>query len=299
MPLRLATRRLASAAAQRAKYPGLRAEGLRALANVQGPVLTIDLLRGVPNDQPWNERYDVHLRHCSTRIATLRPHAAGVLLGDPTEHSFDRIIIAEHISGEAACDTLTAVDQLVGPRVADSGSLTLWARRSERFGGVGAFTGESLPVPRALQRPWSDCPFAREGSAWAPAQPAAWQQLETVPAAHMYAFNLIRTPDRAAYRHYASHFSDLPPRYGMQFVEIGALDALDSIVVSDEGLPADRLQRASFDLLALAYFPTTRCFVDAWSDPELVRDAFPLRDALYRGGFAHLWLRCAMEHYGM
>lgn len=117
-----------------------------------------------------------------------------------------------------------------------------------------------------------------------------------MPGAHMYAFNLIRTPDRAAYRHYASHFSKLPARYGMQFVEIGALDAADAIVACDDGLPTEELQQlASFDLLALAYFPTTRCFVDAWSDPELVSDAFPLRRAMYRSGFAHLWLRCHNE----
>lgn len=177
-------RRLTVAAAQRVCY---RAEGARALAAEPGPVLTVDLLRSAPADlEPggaerattWANRYDTHLHQCSTRIATLRPstNAASVLLGDPVKHTYDRIIVAEHPNGEAACNTLFA-DQLIGPKVVGAGSLTLWARRAERFGGVGAFTGETAPLLRAERRSWSDCPFAQEASPWQAAQPDAWQQV--------------------------------------------------------------------------------------------------------------------------
>ena len=31
--------------------------------------------------------------------------------------------------------------------------------------------------------------------------------------------------------------------------------------------------------MVLAHFPSSKHFFDAWSDPELVRDAYPLRQA--------------------
>ena len=44
--------------------------------------------------------------------------------------------------------------------------------------------------------------------------------------------------------------------------------------------------------MVLAHFPSSKHFFDAWSDPELVRDAYPLRQAMLQGGFQHVWLRC-------
>ena len=44
--------------------------------------------------------------------------------------------------------------------------------------------------------------------------------------------------------------------------------------------------------MVLAHFPSSKHFFDAWSDPELVRDAYPLRQAMLQSGFQHVWLRC-------
>ena len=70
----------------------------------------------------------------------------------------------------------------------------------------------------------------------------------------------------------------------MRFIEVGALDPL---------LPDP--EAGGFDLMALVYFPSSRAFLDAWSDPELVDAAYPLREALLEDGFEHLWIRCEAE----
>ena len=54
----------------------------------------------------------------------------------------------------------------------------------------------------------------------------------------------------------------------------------------------DSPRAAVFDLMVLAHFPSSKHFFDAWSDPELVRDAYPLRQAMLQSGFQHVWLRC-------
>ena len=78
----------------------------------------------------------------------------------------------------------------------------------------------------------------------------------------------------------------------MRFVEVATLST-ESILACDADASEEELAaRCSFDLMALVYFPSSRAFVDAWSDPELVRGAYPLREALLADGFQHVWLRC-------
>ena len=48
-------------------------------------------------------------------------------------------------------------------------------------------------------------------------------------------------------------------------------------------------------LMALVYFPSSRCFAKAWSDPALVGGAYPLRAPLLAAGFEHIWLRCGRD----
>ena len=81
----------------------------------------------------------------------------------------------------------------------------------------------------------------------------------------------------------------------MRFIEAAALQSSGaSVVACDAGLSAEAIElAASFDLMALVYFPSTRCFVNTWSDPAtVVREGFPMRAPMRDGGFRHVWLRC-------
>ena len=112
----------------------------------------------------------------------------------------------------------------------------------------------------------------------------------------MYAFNLLRVPDAQAYAAYSSHFKTLPAVYGMKFVEVVSLDPDPAVSVLLGEPPA--AAGAGFDLMALVYFPSSRCFVKSWSDPAIVDEAYPLREGLYAGGFEHVWLRCERDGAG-
>jgi hypothetical protein len=59
------------------------------------------------------------------------------------------------------------------------------------------------------------------------------------------------------------------------------------------GAPPSRQPSGSFDLIALVYFPTSRCFAKSWSDDQLVEAAYPLRLKMLEDGFEHVWVRCA------
>lgn len=96
--------------------------------------------------------------------------------------------------------------------------------------------------------------------------------------AHRYAFNLIRMPDRAAYQEYSSHFAELPQRYGMKFVEVASLQADANLSVLLGAPPGQ--DGGSFDLMALVYFPSSGCFIKAWSDEVRAR----LRNLHLTGG---------------
>ena len=36
-------------------------------------------------------------------------------------------------------------------------------------------------------------------------------------------------------------------------------------------------------------------FRQAWSDPQLVQEAYPLREPMRAQGFRHVWLRCHLD----
>ena len=108
----------------------------------------------------------------------------------------------------------------------------------------------------------------------------------------MLAFNLIRIPDPPAYKAYSSHFAELPERYGMRFVAAGALSYGDSVLRGDCSLPANQALCAN-DLFALVHFPSPIAFLQAWSDPQLAEDAYPLRAPMIENGFRHIWIRTA------
>ena len=78
----------------------------------------------------------------------------------------------------------------------------------------------------------------------------------------------------------------------MRFVEAAHLDPNPQLYVLS-GCTASRL--GGFHLMALVYFPSSAAFTNAWSDPELVTNAFPLREPMIRAGFEHVWLRCEAE----
>ena len=284
-----------------------RQAAIDALATIQTPVLTIDCLH-LPQssanrssgsvDGTWHRRYDAYLRERSQRVATLVSRrftttddswtGHDVLLGDESQQ-FDVILISEHSSGAAASKTITRAEMNVGLRSVGTGSLTLAGVRSAAFEGLPTFDDiASITAEPPAGRDWSDCPFAHEDTAHV----GSWRALIAEPSQHMFAFNLIRTPDPGAYREYAGHFASLPSRHGMRFVEVATLDTMASVLVCDDDLTEAQIERiAAFDLMALVYFPSSARFVDAWSEPEIVREAYPLRQRMLARGFRHVWLR--------
>ena len=110
----------------------------------------------------------------------------------------------------------------------------------------------------------------------------------------MLAFNLIRIPDPPAYKAYSSHFAELPERYGMRFVAAGSLStsASECVLRGDSSLPANQALCAN-DLFALVHFPSPIAFLQAWSDPQLAEDAYPLRAPMIENGSRHIWIRTA------
>ena len=278
--LRCFARRLTNKARQSVEFR------LHALDAMRGSVLLVDLIR--THDAVWNERYVQHLKSCSRLVANLQVHpTAGVLLGADSDQ-FDRILVSEHASGTAARETLLDADAKCGQRKAGAGSLCLAGKRSAAFATLPAFS-EYLPAVQPPLRPWSDCPFTDEPDA----RLESWKALSTEPNQHMLAFNLIRTPEPEGYRAYSSHFRHLPDEYGMRFVEAADLQMHESVVACDAGLSeVDLVNAASFDLMALVYFPSSRCFVNTWSDRTVAQDAFPLRAGMRERGFRHVWLRC-------
>lgn len=212
------------------------------------------------------------------RIAALTPHTSDALLTSPSRCTGDfnqlsTILIDEVVASPAAGDNVGG--DAVG---------VLTAERSPAFANMASFDKNSIAhsVKHVLQRSWSDCPFASEGMSLS----SSWEALQTRPSEPMLAFNLIRMPDPDLYKQYSTHFAALPDRYGMKFVEVASLDAANSVLSGSE------VAFGGFHLMALVYFPSSHAFIDAWSDPDIVDAAYPLRRQLLSGGFEHLWLRC-------
>jgi hypothetical protein len=230
----------------------LRAAGEVEAANgAAQPVLTVDLLQ-LRDAAAWQRHSNAVERNHSARIvSSLQLHSQGRLCGQP--HDYTSVCITEYPSAASAHAALVC-SQTAELRQASSGpgSRLLWMRRSAAFAGMPTFAeagGEAAPTDTGAPRLPSQCPFIAEGSADA----AAWEALETEPSDHMYAFNLIRMPDAAAYSEYSAHFKALPAKYGMKFVEVGAVDSdPNASVLLGEG-PAANGQ--SFDLMALVRHP--------------------------------------------
>ena len=251
------------------------------LSSTAEPVITIDLLRGVSA---------IPLKHhaaSAERVISMVPHASSsVLVGDRDRHRFEMIIVSEYSCGATAHASLmnmppTALD-------ASSSHATLFATVSPAFASLPTLKAGDVPPPLSASlsgRQASDVPFLAEGNA----HEESWAALLSDPEQSMLAFNLLRTPDPEAYKAYSAHFSPLPERYGMRFVVAGALDPDPAHSVLRGAVDPEV---ASNDLLALVYFPSSGGFLDAWSDPDLVHDAYPLRTAMLPNGFRHIWLRC-------
>ena len=222
-----------------------------------------------------------------------------VLLGDEAAHAFDLIQVVEYPSSAAAHAALTSPalatlrQQACRLEAEGGGSALLWGERSAAFASLPSFAeagGESAPTDLSPPRDPQRCPFNADPTA----NRASWAALESQRSEHMYAFNLLRVPDAQAYAAYSSHFKTLPAVYGMKFVEVVSLDPDPAVSVLLGQPPA----AAGFDLMALVYFPSSRCFVKSWSDPAIVDEAYPLREGLYEGGFEHVWLRCQRDAAG-
>ena len=286
----------------------LHASAAKRLANKRGPVLTINLVKG-----GWTlpSQMITAPSGVATNTRWIRPHRSAVLLGDPQVHHYSCISITEHASGKAAHDAL--IEQ---PPPTES--MTLWGVPSATFASLSD-GGDVFDESKLPSRDVSESPYLAEASEQSPLCVHAWEDLQAEPSRPMLAFNLIRTPDAAAYKEFSSHFSELPKRYGMRFLSVAALDPDPnvSLLTGHQPLGLERGRHAgdagvfsrvlaavgldardtsypedgSFDLFALVYFPSTAAFIQAWSDPDIQR-AFPLRAPMRAAGFRHVWLRC-------
>eukprot|EP00966_Prymnesium_polylepis_P101601 2352941-Prymnesium_polylepis.2 len=197
-----------------------RQDALAALAAIESPVILVDCLKHATggryegmSDLDWIAKYDGYLRERCSHVATVRPFVGkeggiDVLLGDD-EHRFDAIILSEHANGTAAHDALTRSELFVGLRSVDSGSLTLAGTHSAVFATLPSFDGSAAATEPLAGRDPSACPFVHDPTA----HRDAWTALATEASDDMLAFNLIRTPDAAAYQEYSSHFAPLPGRH--------------------------------------------------------------------------------------
>eukprot|EP01051_Picozoa_sp_SAG22_P012709 SAG22_NODE_1347_length_4669_cov_12.718381_1_plen_357_part_00 len=211
-----------------------------------------------------------------------RPH--GVLNGNPGLHAYDEIRITEYANAAAAHACLTdpecaalrdeAIDlpsargalstsDGYGHGAGKGGSVVLLARPSTAFAKMPTFEeggGEkAAPVadPAVPPPPVAAVPFAGESNA----SRQNWEALATRQTQHMYAFNLLRTPEAEKYKRYSAHFADLPAKYGMRFVEVGAMDSSDPDDCVLLGQPPGQSNGGSlgFDLMAAVYFPSSAC----------------------------------------
>ena len=253
---------------------------MQQLASITDKVITIDLFKDMP-------QAIVAPTHTDRRVTAFAPHeTSSVLLGDLERHQYQLITVSEFANGAAAHDTLRQAP--AAP--ASSSHTTIFATVSPAFANLPFLKVGDVPPPlppNACQaaRQASDVPFVVE----ADAHVESWQALLSDPAAPMLAFNLLRTPNPEAYAAYSKHFAPLPERYGMRFISAGALNPDPMLSVLRGEPPADV---GSNNLMALVYFPSTSSFLHAWSDPEFLQGAYPLRTAMLADGFRHLWLRC-------
>jgi hypothetical protein len=258
-----------------------------------------------------------------------------VLLGDTDRHAFDRVVFTEYPTAVHAVSALNdPVNQLMRGQSTDLspiGSLVirgtpasllkgLAPHRHEGVwdgGGDGGSGSQPCPVDTApapgLGHP-SSCPFRDDKTA----HHAAWDALHEEPCGpnggldnssldnggrldnpnggRFVAMNLLRIPDQAAYDAYASHFAELPLKYGFEVlasistdVDPAASVLLGSNASGEEGEEGGQGGGGYSALIAVG-FPSSRVFASCWADEAIVR-AFPLRAPMWANGFEHVWLR--------
>jgi hypothetical protein len=133
----------------------------------------------------------------------------------------------------------------------------------------------------------SPCPFAADPTG----RPGAWAALHDDPSpGGMVAMNLMRMEGKVGtrYKEYASHFGELPGKYGLKVLATASVGDPESSVVLGSVCP----DRAGFTMLGAVQFPCSRVFESCWSDPLVVQRGFPLRAQMWEDGFEHVWLRC-------
>jgi hypothetical protein len=82
---------------------------------------------------------------------------------------------------------------------------------------------------------------------------------------------------------YGSYFKALPEKYGMRYAHVSL--SADSKNAQLLGEPC------GYDLVCVAYFPTTSAFLASWSDSQ-VKTAFKKhRQQMVDLGFKHYWTR--------
>ena len=209
----------------------------------------------------------------------LAAHRESVLLGEPKHDQFERIFVQQFDTGTEAHGYL---QKRGPPRVGD---YFLHATVLPSFAGVPTLAESEISESECDLGPLrtaDDVPFLADPNAHKP----AWKALLDEPDIDMYAFNLLRIPDTDAYKSYSSHFSTLPERYGMRAAAFGSMAGREAVLAGDRDA-----EMADNTLFVLAFFPSSRCFLQAWSDPELVREAYPKRVPMLEGGFRHVWMR--------
>merc|ERR1712032_635789 len=127
-----------------------------------------------------------------------------------------------------------------------------------------------------------DCPFLNDPSGTS--NPDSWRNLASQPSQHMYAMNFLKRQCCAdMYADYGSHFKHLPETYGMRYAHVSLAADPESCQLIGEP--------RGYDLICVAYFPTSKAFLATWSDTD-VRSGFnKQRQNMVDAGFEHFWIR--------
>ena len=209
-------------------------------------------------------------------LLDLTPHKThSVLLGDRYQHRFDRILFSQLKTLEDA----ERANELHGTFAAD-GSLVYTGTAVDFPATISETSNTDLVdtvPPTGLGRP-SPCPFVNDPET----NHRNWEALHDLPSnpnEELVAMNVLTVPDPDLYKEYASHFAHLPSKYGFRVLECSKL-------------PLDSGKEGSYTMLVAVAFPNARTFASCWSDRVIKKRAYPLRKALFAGGFRHVWLRC-------
>ena len=106
----------------------------------------------------------------------------------------------------------------------------------------------------------------------------------------MYPCNSHRIPPTLN-TEYGRYFKDLPEKYGMRYAHVSlSADPENSQIMG---------QHEGFDLVCVAYFPTSTAFLASWSDGDVRRGFTTHRQSMVNSGFKHYWIRTTREGGGI